>query len=198
MVVRVGFVDLLHRVRVSLGAGIVLQFLGVAVKDCDGRDVGLLARSGGAVSGFRLVNFFDAMLDYFWVGIVPELVPQAHGHAPVSHGAVRIVGGDLLEFFFGFFVPERVQQSDAAFEGLLHIWRAGNREVDCAELRSGQIFVVMMVIIFIVVGEGGECEDRAEDEQARDAFHRNPKKNESSGGEAQGQTPIARPSEEHS
>jgi hypothetical protein len=61
----------------------------------------------------------------------------------------------------------------------------------------------MMVIIFIVVGEGGECEDRAEDEQARDAFHRNvfhrnPKKNESSGGEAQGQTPIARPSEEHS
>ena len=161
VIVGISFVNLFHRIGVGLGAGIVIQFFGVAVKRGDGSDVGLLARSCGAVSSFRQMNFFDAVLNYFRVGIVPKLVPQAHGYAPVRHGAVRGVGGNMPEFLSGFFVPERVQQSHAALEGLLHIRRAGNREADRAELRRSQLFVVM--VIFIVVGNGRT--DGREDEQ---------------------------------
>ena len=51
--------------------------------------------------------------------MVPKLMPQTHGYAPVSHGASRIVLGNLHEFFFRFLVPEGMQQRDAAFKGFL-------------------------------------------------------------------------------
>jgi hypothetical protein len=38
----------------------------------------------------------------------------------MRHAAVRIILGNLEEFLLGFLVPERVQQSEAALEGLLH------------------------------------------------------------------------------
>ena len=137
VVIRVGLVNLLHRVGVRLGASVVLEVLGIAVEGCDGRDIRLLARSGRAVSGFRRMNFVEAVLDDLLVRLVPQLVPQAHGQSPVRHGAVGIASGNLHEFFFCLFVPKRVQQSHAALEGLLHISRAGDREGDRTELRRG-------------------------------------------------------------
>ena len=80
----------------------------------------------------------------------------------MRHGAVRIVLGDLEEFLFGFFVPERVQQGDSAGEGLLHRRGAGDGEVDGAELRLGEVFVVVMVFVVIVVGKGGQREEDGE------------------------------------
>ena len=79
-------------------------------------------------------------------GFIPELVPHAHGDSPMRHGAVGIVFGNLEEFFFGLFVPEGVQQGDSAREGLLHRRSAGDREMDRAELRLSQIFVVVMIL----------------------------------------------------
>ena len=178
VIVRIGLVNLLHRVGVGLGASFVIQLLRVAVEGRDGCDVGLLARSGGAVGGFRLVNFVEAVLDDFGVRVIPELMPQAHGHAPVRHGAVGIVDGNLLEFFFGLFVPEGVQQGYAALEGLLHGRGAGDREGDRAQLRGGQVFVVMVVFVFFVVGAGGNREETGKEQKACDSFHKDPTSSE--------------------
>jgi hypothetical protein len=91
----------------------------------------------------------------------------------MSHDAVRIVGGDLLEFFFGFFVPKRVKQSYAALEGLLHCGGAGDWESDGAELGGGEVFVVM--VSFVIIGGGSKCQERREKKEAEDMFHRNPR-----------------------
>ena len=132
MIVRVSLVDFFHRLRVSLGAGFMIQFLRIAVKSCDGGDVRFLARSDGSVGGRRLVNFVKTALDYFGVRFIPKLVPQAHGNTPVCHGATRIIDGDLGELLFSFFVPEGMKQSHAALERLLHGRCAGNWKHDRA------------------------------------------------------------------
>ena len=116
----------------------------------------LLAWSGRAVGGFGLVDFVQAALDHFGIGVVPELVPQAHGHAPMRHDAVGIVEGNLRKFFFRLFVPERVKQRHAALEGLLHIRRARDREGDGAQLRGGQIFMVMLGLFIVSNGSAGK------------------------------------------
>ena len=74
----------------------------------------------------------------------------------MRHGTVRVFVGDLHEFLLGFFVPERVQQGDAAREWLLRRRRAGDGEMDRAELCLGEIFVMVVIFVFVVVGEGGE------------------------------------------
>lgn len=94
-----------------------------------------------------------------------------------------IIGSDLLEFLLRLFIPEGMEQSDAALEGLLHQWHTGDWKDNGAELSGGQIFVVMM--IFVVVGNGtgfrrsetwgsGKSDERREDQQTDDAFHGNP------------------------
>src|SRR5580698_7951691 len=101
-------------------------------------------------------------------------MPNAHGDSPMGHGAVRIVFGDVEEFFLGFFVPERVQQGDSAGEGLLHGRRTGNGEVDRTKLSLGEIFVMMMVFILVVVGESGRGTEEGKEEQPGKTFHENP------------------------
>src|SRR5579862_4660697 len=85
-------------------------------------------------------------------------MPETHGDSPVGHGAVGVVLGDVEEFLFGLFVPEGVEQGDSAGEGLLDRRRAGDWEVDGAELSLGELLVVMMifVVVFVVVGEAKE------------------------------------------
>ena len=58
----------------------------------------------------------------------------------------RIVLCDLDEFLLRFLVPERMQKRDTAFEWLLHDRSARYREVHRPQLRSRQIFVVMVFI----------------------------------------------------
>ena len=142
----------------------MIKLLGVGVEGCDGRDICLLTRGGGTVGGSCLMNFVQAALDHLGIGVVPELVPYTHGHAPVRHGAARVVDGDPHEFLFGFLVPKRVQQSDAALERLLDIWCAGDGEADGSELRSGQV-LMMMVLIIVCNGRRGEWEKQGEEKQ---------------------------------
>ncbi len=123
-----------------------------------------------AASFFAAFDFLQAARDHLDVGLVPELMPEAHGDAPMGHGAVRVVFGDLEEFLFGFFVPEGVEQSDSAGEGLLHRRGAGDGEVDGAELRLGEVFVVMVMFVF-VVGERGECAEEGEEQQPGKTLH---------------------------
>jgi hypothetical protein len=72
--------------------------------------------------------------------------------------------------FFGFFVPEGVQQGDSAGEGLLHRRGAGDREVDRPELSLGEVFVVVVVFVF-VVGDGRERDQDGEQQHACKPFH---------------------------
>jgi hypothetical protein len=157
VIVGIGLVDLLHRVGIGFSAGGVVELLRVGVERYDGGDVGLLARGGllGQLPG--RVHFVQPARNDLGIRLVPQLMPDAHGDSPMRHGAVRIVFGDLHEFLFGFLVPERVQQCDAVGEGLLHGRRAGDREVDRSELRLGEIFVMLVVVI--VVGKGAECDE---------------------------------------
>jgi len=113
------------------------------------------------------------VLDDFGVGMIPELMPQAHRHAPVGHGAVRVVCGDLVELLFGFFVPEGMQQGDAALKGLLHSRCARSGEGDGAELRGGQVFMMRMVLVVIGKSDGGDENKTGEKHQRRKTFHRN-------------------------
>ena len=121
---------------------------------------------------FRQLFTFQAASDDFGVRFIPELMPDAHGDAPVSHGAVRIVLCNLNEFLFGLFVPERVQQGDSAGEGFLHRRGTGNREVNGAKLSLGEVFVVVM--IFVVVGEGGKLSKTDEQQKRGKSIHRFP------------------------
>ena len=132
VVVGIGFVRLLHRCRVGRGTCFIVSLSGAGVESLDCGEVCLLARSGVLL---QLVPGFDFLLapgDHFRVGLIPELVPQAHRDSPMRHGALRIVFGDLQKFLFRFLVPERMQQGDSALERLLHRCRTGDRKMNRA------------------------------------------------------------------
>ena len=129
------------------------SFLRVAIEGGDSGNVCLLARGDRAVGGFCQMNFLQAVLDHLLIRFVPQLVPQAHGDAPMRHGTVRSPGGNVDEFFFRLFVPEGVQQGHATLKRLLHGWVAGNREGDRSQLRGGQVFV-MVAFVFVI---GSNC-----------------------------------------
>jgi hypothetical protein len=59
----------------------------------------------------------------------------------MSHRAMRVIDRNLREFFFCFFVPERMQERHAAIERLLHRGSAGNRKNHRAQLSARQVFV---------------------------------------------------------
>ncbi len=92
-----------------------------------------------------LVQLLGSALDGGGVRLIPELVPQAHGHAPVRHGAFRVLLLYLEKSFFRFLVPERVQQGDTFFESLLSVGCARDGEMYGAQLLSCD-FVVMAFI----------------------------------------------------
>ncbi len=145
-----GLVDLLHRVGIGLGAGVLVHFVRVGVKSLDCGDIKPFARGGVLGQLFSGIGFAQATCDDLGIRRVPQLMPDAHGNSPMRHGAVGIVFGDVEEFLFRFFVPEGVQQRHAALERLLLRCRARNGEVDCSELRLVQGFVV---VVFFVVSD---------------------------------------------
>jgi hypothetical protein len=93
----------------------------------------------------------------------------------MRHGAVRIVFGDVEEFLFGFFVPERVQKGDSARKGFLHGRGAGNGEVDRAQLSLGEIFVMMMVFVLVVIGKNDGAAQARKKQQPGKTFHGKPR-----------------------
>src|SRR5208337_3564881 len=107
-------------------------------------------------------------------------MPQAHRDSPMRHSAVRIILGNLHEFFLGFLVPERVQQGDAALEGLLYRLGARNRKMHGPQLSLVEILV--MIVFLAVVGEGSKSKEQRNRQQPRATSHdRTPLRRESSG-----------------
>ena len=102
----IALIDALHRLRVGLGALLVIALL--SVKGAQRSDVVPLSISFG-MHRPRLLQLGLASLDGGGVGIVPELVPQTHGHSPMSHGTGRVIFRNLGKFLFCFLVPERMQ-----------------------------------------------------------------------------------------
>ena len=72
-----------------------------------------LVLGGGFVA--EVVGFFDEFLGAFFV------FPIGHGHAPVCHGAVGVVGGDLAEGSLGLVIPKAVELADALVEVVLSL-----------------------------------------------------------------------------
>ncbi len=78
--------------------------------------------------------------------MVPQLMPLAHGEAPLRHGALGIILGDVGELFLGLLVPERMQQRHTALKRLLDGRRARHREMHRTELLLAQILMMMSFI----------------------------------------------------
>jgi len=144
-----------------------MKLFGVAVERGDGGDVRLLTGVGLVLC--CLAGLVRAARNDLGIGLVPELVPQAQGHSPVRHGALRIVLRDFQELLLRLLIPERVQQCDSALEGLLRRGLAGNREVNRAQFGGGQVFVVMLVLV--VGGRERKYEKSSEQGQTDEMFH---------------------------
>jgi len=65
----------------------------------------------------------------------------------VGHGAGWVLLGDLGKLFFRLLVPEGMEQSDAALEGLLGRSLARNWERNFAKLFGGLVMMGVHVII---------------------------------------------------
>ena len=96
----------------------MIALLGVGIEGVDRGNVASLAISF-RMERFRFFYLGQASFDGGLVRIVPKLMPQADGHSPMGHGTMRIIFRDLLKLLGCFFVPERMQQRDTAFERLL-------------------------------------------------------------------------------
>ena len=69
----------------------------------------------------------------------PDLIPHAHGDAPIGHGAVRLGLGDRREFLQGLPVPERVQRCERGIEARLNVGAAGDGQAHVAAAAFHQI-----------------------------------------------------------
>ncbi len=104
-VIRIAQIDLLHRLLVGKAARAVIRGAPVLVECADRLDVVSLAIGFGADAA-RLLNRGGAGFQRRLAGRVPQWVPYAHRHAPLSHGTggIRLAnGGESLD---GFGVPE--------------------------------------------------------------------------------------------
>jgi hypothetical protein len=111
----------------------VAQPAGVAVENFDGGDV--IALAGGlCTGGLRLRHGGRALLQIGRGGRCPNGMIEAHGDAPVRHGASGIGAEDLREGPLGFVVPEGMQHRDAPVENRLHGRAARDRKMYPAEV----------------------------------------------------------------
>ena len=137
--------------------------IGVSRSGCAGTRLGIEAGRSG------FLRLAQATGNDLRIGFVPELMPQAHRHSPMRHRAVRIVLGDLEEFLLRLFIPERMQQGNAALKRMLYRSRACSGEVHGAQLRFGEVLVMLM--IFVVIGEGIEVEQAHKKSKTENSVH---------------------------
>src|SRR5262245_43642866 len=76
------------------------------------------------------------------VFVHPDLVPDAHGDAPVRHGAIRFCLGDRSKFLQRLPVPERVQRRERGIEARLNVGTARDGKADVASAALHQIVSV--------------------------------------------------------
>ena len=118
--------DVLERAGV-IAAAFLLVALRVLVELGQGFDPQLLAAGHRPLAAVGLLNE---------PGRAGGVVGVGHGHAPVSHGAVRVAEGGLAEGALGFQVPEPVQLAHALQEELAgDVVGGGDVEVDLRHAR---------------------------------------------------------------
>jgi hypothetical protein len=71
-------------------------------------------------------------------GEIPQLVIQAHGFAPVSDGAARVLLGRLSEGLLDLLVLKGMQQGHALFYRFLRGGCAGTGEIHPAQRNAGR------------------------------------------------------------
>ena len=151
-------VELAHGIRVclnTLGKLLIVR----ADRSREGVDVGAFR---GVLAGgrLRLLDLCPAMGDGGFVRPAPDLVEVAHGRTPVSHGAGGVGFGDLFKLALRFFVPEVVEQGDAAIEGTPDSGRAGDSKGDGAEALGRGICGWLGRMVHVHLGKRGQgCEE---------------------------------------
>ena len=107
--------------------------------------------------------------------MIPQLVPLAHRQSPLRHRAFRIILADVRELLLRLLVPERVEQRHAALERFLDCRCARYRKVHAAQLRLGQI----LVMVPLIVGEQRKDTTQHDCERKGETFHERPRVQES-------------------
>ena len=164
MVVGIAFVDALHGFGVSVGALIVVEFIGVRVKDGKRQDVVAFA-GGRRLEGTSFGEEFGALGEVCFAGAIPEFVVEGHCLSPVSHCAALIFFSDFLELRVGYFVLEGMQKGDATLELGSDCGSAGGREGDGAEF-----FIGVVMVLRLVGGEQIWCERQSADKSEKSEF----------------------------
>ena len=100
----------------------------------------------------------------------------------MGHGTLRVVFRHLFKVLRRLFVPERMQQSDTAFERLLHRGRARDGKMHCPQLFRCH-FLVMMTSI----GQRRRAQGQQNRDQPGKIFHGTPQKSEFSREQREGQ-----------
>ena len=122
----------LHRLLVGGGARAVVEAIRILEEGVRGRDVVSLARRGVS-DRLGLLHRFDPSLERGGARRRPDLVPLAHGDAPVGDGTVRVGLGHGREGLRRLQVPEGVQDRHRLVEGLLHRRLARDREAHLSD-----------------------------------------------------------------
>jgi hypothetical protein len=159
-------VDAFHGLGISIGALIVVESIGVRVKDRERQDVVAFA-GGRRLQGASFGEEFGALGEVAFAGAIPEFVVKGHCLSPISHCAARIFFGDFLELRCGYFVLERMQKCDSALELGLDCGSAGGGEGDCA-----QFFTRIVMVLRLLTGEQPWCERHSGEESEKCEFWR--------------------------
>src|ERR1022692_3713560 len=149
VILRILLVHLLHGGGVSLGSRFVVRLLAVGIERLQGLDVIAFAFSWG-LHLVSLLQLGRGALDGSLFRLVPELIPQAHRLTPVRHGALRVLLFVNKKSLLRLFIPERMQQRDTLFEGLLRVGSARYWEMHRAQLLLCEFLVTMTFV-------GGHC-----------------------------------------
>jgi hypothetical protein len=175
VVVRILPVHLLHCRGVSPGSRFVVRFLAVGVERLQGQDVIALAVSRPGLHLAGLLQLRRGPLDGWRIRLIPELMPQAHGLAPVRHGALRVLLFDVEKSLLRLFVPERMQQRDTLFECLLRL-----RSTRHGKMHRAQLFLREFLVMMAFISRRGAGERRG-NTQKPDQFAHGAPQSESSG-----------------
>ena len=121
----------------------MVRFLAIGIERLQRLDVIALALSRPSLHLAGLLQLRRGPFDGWCVRSIPQLMPQAHGLAPVRHGALRVLLFDVEKSLLRLFVPERMQQRDTLFECLLRLRSTRHREMHRAQLFLREFLVMM-------------------------------------------------------
>ena len=162
-VVGIALCNLLHLEHVGASARAMIQLLLMGVKRRQRFDVVSLAlcRRADRQSACDCVA---ADLQAVGPRRCPDLVPDAHGDAPVRHRAIRLGIADRGELLQGLPVPEGMERRECRIETRLNVLPARDREAHAAAAPFHQ---VMGVGLGKRLAHRGKCKNRSKSRKER-------------------------------